>query len=169
MVPKVKIAPIHGEGIRLRLLLEKDLPMTLGWRNKERIRVWFKSSNLLEFENHSIWFHDYQQRENDFLFVIEVLEDSIFKPVGQVGIYDIDYEKMEGEFGRLMIGEDSALGKGYAARATKSLLEFFRTVHHLKSFKLEVKADNKSAIRIYESVGFQAKHKDGNLLLMMLS
>ena len=45
-----------GDGCRLRLLTESDLPQTLAWRNRDHVRRWFLHSDLVTPEAHRGWF-----------------------------------------------------------------------------------------------------------------
>ena len=49
---KPHVEPISGEKVRLRLLAEADLPLTLGWRNQAQIRRWFFYSELITPAQH---------------------------------------------------------------------------------------------------------------------
>src|SRR5262245_14531558 len=68
---KRHLAPIIGQHVRLRLLTEADLPMTLAWRNQAHIRKWFVHSDVIVWEQHQLWCTRYFARDNDFIFIIE--------------------------------------------------------------------------------------------------
>lgn len=164
---KRQIKPLVGDHIRLRLIEEADLPMTLAWRNQDHIRKWFIHSDTLTMEQHTNWFHKYQERENDFLFIIEAKHLNN-KPVGQISLYSIDWEKKEAEFGRLMIGEADAIGKGLARTATALLVNFGIQELGLERIYLEVYENNASAIAIYEKCGFEAISRHNHLIAMQI-
>ncbi len=154
------IPPIAGKRIRLRLLEEADLMMTLAWRNQDHIRSWFIHSDIITPEQHTHWFQQYIGRDDDFVFVIEETQ-TLKKPIGQISLYRIDWNTSEAEFGRLMIGDEQATGRGLAYEATTLLVEFgFRELglHHIY---LEVFQHNTSAIAVYEKCGFQATESIG--------
>jgi RimJ/RimL family protein N-acetyltransferase len=75
-------------------------------------------------------------------------------PVGQISLYHIDWPTKKAEFGRLMIGEPSAAGKGLAIAATQLIIKFAFEDLQLEEVYLEVYADNKKAIHIYKDAGF---------------
>ena len=54
-MPKRIIAPLVNGRVRLRLLEEADLPMTLAWRNQDHIRKWFFHSDVITPEQHRRW------------------------------------------------------------------------------------------------------------------
>lgn len=145
---KRALGPYQGAKIRLRLLEEKDLPMTLSWRNKDRCRKAFRTTEVIVPEKHRLWYESYQKKENDFVFVIE----SPARPVGQISLYGTT--ERDGELGRLMIGEDDALRKGYALDAVDMVLRRVAKDLSLAEVYLEVRDDNKPAIRLYKRAGF---------------
>ncbi|MFT9495982.1 GNAT family N-acetyltransferase [Anaerosolibacter sp.] len=141
------------ENIRLRPLYETDLENLRNWRNVDNIRKWFIHQNIIEQDQQLSWFHSYESKENDLMFIIEEIE-SINKPIGAISLYNIDKEAQNAEFGRLMIGEVEARGKGLGLTATKALCRFGFAELNLKEIYLEVFHDNKSAISIYRNAGF---------------
>jgi len=165
-VAKRAIPPLVGHRVRLRLLEEPDLPHTLAWRNRDHIRRWFVYSKVIEPEQHRQWFEAYRDRDDDFAFIIEETQD-LRKPIGQVSLYRIDWDQRRAEYGRLMIGEADAAGRGLAYEATEILLRFATTTLGLREIELEVFADNAAAIRIYTACGFRVRERSGALLHMV--
>jgi len=161
------ISPIENETVMLRLLEEADLPRTLSWRNKENIRRWFLTTGVIPFEKHLAWFNRYQSLDTDFVFVILARELN-FKPVGQISLYAIDWQAQVGEYGRLMIGEADARGKGLARSASLLLLQIGFEILGLKEIVLEVKQDNLSAVSVYRSIGFQETMTENGLIKMKI-
>lgn len=165
-MPKPLLPVIAGNRVNLRPLEEKDLPQTLSWRNSTRIRKMFINSNVIEFDGHKSWYDQYKNRDNDFLFVIqEVIE--LKKDVGQIGIYNIDFENRSGEYGRLLIGEDAALKRGYAEEASQMLLNYCDTELQLTNVFLEVKTENHFANNLYKKLGFQEIRRTDELITMV--
>jgi RimJ/RimL family protein N-acetyltransferase len=150
---KRAVLPIENDFVRLRLLDPADLSMTLGWRNQDHIRVWFFHSEPLTPEQHQKWFSDYQSRDDDFVFIIED-KGAGDRPVGQIALYHIDWAAGQAEYGRLMIGEAQARGKGLAKIATELVVRLGFEVFNLQEIYLEVFADNTPARAVYRAVGF---------------
>jgi diamine N-acetyltransferase len=165
-VTKRAIRPLVGERVRLRLLEEADLPQTLAWRNQDHIRRWFVYSTVIEPQQHRQWFETYRDRDDDFVFIIEETQE-LRKPVGQVSLYRIDWDRRRAEYGRLMIGEADAVGRGLAYEATQVLLRFSTGTLGLSEIELEVFADNAAAIRIYTKCGFRVAERSGAMLRML--
>jgi len=148
---KIALGPLEGERVSLRLLTESDLPLTMAWRNKPRCRIAFRYAHLLSPAGHLAWFRSYLDRDDDFVFVIE--EKASRRPVGQIALYRIDRKERTAELGRLMIGEDAALGRGFALEAIGLAGRAARSLC-LGRLTLEVKTGNEAALRLYLKAGF---------------
>lgn len=165
---KKDLHPYEQGPVRLRLLSEADLPMTLSWRNQDEIRRWFFHPDPISPDQHHNWFENYRQRDDDFVFIIEAVEFG-YQPVGQVAIYHIDRQASRAEYGRLMIGESEARGKGLAKAATQAVLQIAFGQLGLEKVYLEVYSDNTGAISLYKSVGFAVENVCDNVIKMSIS
>jgi RimJ/RimL family protein N-acetyltransferase len=154
-----------SEDVQLRLLQENDLPLTLAWRNHDHIRKWFLTSDIIDPERHRAWFDQYQERDDDFVFIIEDRRAG-GRAVGQVALYHIDWAAGRAEFGRLLIGEADAAGRGLAKAATRLLVSAAFDRLALREVYLEVLADNRAARAIYERCGFTATGAQNGVLSM---
>ncbi len=166
-MPKREIAPFEGRAVRLRLLEPTDLPRTLTWRNQDENRRWFVHSEPIQWEDHVRWYRNYQERDDDFVFIAEDLEQTP-SAFGQAALYKIDWDSGSAEFGRLLIGEPAARGRGLGGEITKALLGFGFGTWTLRRIVLEVFAHNTRAIDIYRSCGFESTSRRGELLSMEL-
>jgi RimJ/RimL family protein N-acetyltransferase len=151
--------------VRLRLLDVSDLPMTRRWRNQDSIRKWFLNTGIISEEQHLAWFARYHEQDDDFVFIIEKKENEN-RPVGQVSIYQIDWSNYRAEYGRIMIGEADARGKGLAKAATKLVLEVAFGALGLKVVALEVRSDNLPALAVYRDCGFEVTGQGDGLIYM---
>jgi diamine N-acetyltransferase len=158
------LQPFGTSTVKLRLITEADLPMTLDWRNRDDVRVWFKSSHVITMDQHHAWFARYAERDDDFVFVVE----AVGRPVGQASVYGIDWNEKTAEVGRFIAAPGSR-GLGYIGVACEELLRCCALTLNLKSVFLEVKEDNVRAIRLYERNGFQEQERSHGLILMRLS
>ena len=163
---KRQLPPIENASVRLRLLEERDLGMTRDWRNHDDIRKWFLTSSIISPEQHAAWFAQYRDRDDDFVFVIEDTA-SLQRPVGQVSIYAIDWQQKQAKFGRLLIGDPRARGKGLARQAVDALIaESFNRLG-IEELRLEVLRDNARAIALYEACGFAVDGAEGQEIRMV--
>ena len=163
---KREVPAIVDGPVRLRLIEPGDLPMTRSWRNQDQIRKWFLTTDPISPEQHDAWFAQYRGRDDDFVFVIEET-DALRRPVGQVSVYAIEWDQKRAKFGRLMIGDEAARGKGLAKRAVNALIRHAEQVFGLEELRLEVLIDNQPAIAIYEDCGFTVRQRDDRELLMV--
>jgi len=150
---KPKIGPYPGNSIRLRLLEREDLPLTMAWRNKDRCRASFKTQAPISTEGHRLWFESYIAREDDFVFVIEALIPGVV-PVGQISLYHVDPKSGGAELGRMMIGEDAFLRKGFGLKAVELVVGTVARALGLLELYLEVRQENRPAILLYKKAGF---------------
>jgi len=162
---KRHIAPLERGRVRLRLLEEADLPMTLAWRNQDHIRKWFFHSHVITPDEHRAWYAKYQVGNDDFVFVIEETE-TLKRPVGQLALSKINWTEGRAEFGRLMIGDPAAKGLGLAKAATRILMEEALTVWELQQVYLEVLRTNGPALAIYGACGFIETERQGEIIEM---
>jgi RimJ/RimL family protein N-acetyltransferase len=164
---KQSLAPLMADAFCLRLLRVEDLPTTLAWRNREDIRVQFIHSDIITWEQHLAWWEQYQAKNNDFVFIIEETQH-LHRPVGQVSLYNIDLDKGEAEFGRLMIWDNEARRKGLARRATEALVAWAFDTLKLKRIYLRVFKNNIAAVNLYRRCGFIIDGEKGELWSMSL-
>lgn len=129
------------------MLAEGDLPTTLAWRNHDESRRWFLSTDPITLHDHRAWFERYLQREDDFVFIVDV-DDT---PRAQVAIYNIVHETAE--FGRLLVDPEWR-GHGFGHLATTLALRAASEALGLRTLVLEVKRANTPALRAYQRVGF---------------
>ncbi|HZT57754.1 MAG TPA: GNAT family N-acetyltransferase [Pyrinomonadaceae bacterium] len=155
------IEPIVGGRVRLRLLEESDLGLTLAWRNQDHIRSWFVHSEPLTEAQHRAWFERYAPRDDDFVFVIEETNE-LHKPVGQVSLYNIDWPNARAEFGRMLVGEPEATGKGLAKEATALAVEYAFGALGMKEIEAFIKSTNAASLAVLFSCGFhETWERDG--------
>jgi RimJ/RimL family protein N-acetyltransferase len=150
---KKPIASIFDDKIGLRLLEEKDIELIRTWRNRDDIRFFFKDSKIITAEQQKRWFDAYKERGNDYFFIILWLLGQNYKPVGSVSIYNITDGKAE--YGRCMIGDESARRRGIMALASRLLFEIARTQLGVTELSLDVFNNNLRAIKGYEKLGFR--------------
>jgi diamine N-acetyltransferase len=166
METKRPLSPIQNETVRLRQLADADLPLTLAWRNQPEIRRWFFHSEELTWEQHRGWFEKYAVRDDDFVFIIE--DGHTGQPIGQVALYHIDWEARRCEYGRLMMGEGAARGKGYAKAATRLVCQLGFETLGLDEIYLEVFEHNAAARAVYTACGFQLDRLQDGVAYMIL-
>lgn len=143
---------LQTKDIILTTIIEEDLEILRIWRNEEHIREMFLDNKEISESQQMDWFIKYMTKENDYMFIISYKEIK----VGALALYGIE-ENKTAEFGRFMIGEDAAKGKGIAKEAMKMICNWGFKTFNLKNITLEVFTNNDRAIKIYKELGFQIK------------
>ena len=97
---------ISGRYVDLRSATLDDAEFTLNIRLDPEIKKRFPpfDSNL---EKQKIWLSNQMQKDNDYFFVI--IDKQNNQRIGTISIYDINYEKLEAENGRLVVKSDNPL------------------------------------------------------------
>lgn len=157
-MPKPVISPVFEHDVGIRPLGPADIELLRCWRNRDDIRVWFDHSELIDIGAQRRWFARYLKRENDHHFIILWNDGRRMVPVGGVAVYAISGG--EAEFGRLMIGEERARGRGIATRAARMLLRVADTELELSRLRLSVFNTNQRALSLYERIGFRRTETD---------
>jgi RimJ/RimL family protein N-acetyltransferase len=164
---KRNIGPIEGKTVRLRTIASDDLGTMLHWRNQWRIRRNFKTSRPISLSEHEEWYRHYAGSDTDFVFLI-CERDQTARPVGQISLYHIDWSRHEAEFGRLMIGEENSLHRGYAKEATRLLIAYALGELALHRIYLEVFPFNAPAVTLYHRCGFRLdEYRDGMMRMSL--
>lgn len=148
-------------------LKEDHLPITMEWRNRDDVRVWFKTKNLVSISDHQNWFKNYLTKLDDQMYVATSRVTN--EPLVQVALYNIDLLKKRAEFGRL-ICNPSHRGSGVTRAAINALLKYAREDLQLREIYLEVLSTNDRAIALYKSLGFvkQGSNGDSDLFIVLL-
>jgi diamine N-acetyltransferase len=144
------------------LIEASDLEATLAWRNRDDARIWFKNPISLSLEQHQAWFRSYQDKDDDFLFIVEVNG----RPVGQVSVYGIQWAAGYAEVGRFLVAPEAA-ARGYITHACGALLRLSRRILGLRSVFLEVFETNERAIKLYQRNGFAEECRYNGLIRMV--
>lgn len=165
-VAKRDVPGLVGDRVQLRLLAEADLPRTLAWRNQPHIRRWFVNDAVITPEGHRRWFDSYRERDNDFVFIIEETAPP-GRPVGQVAVYDIEWDRHRAVLGRVLIGEADAAGRGLAREASALLIAHATRAWGIREMTVEVFADNARSLALWTALGFRVDEQRGPLLHMV--
>jgi diamine N-acetyltransferase len=164
-VGKRAIPPLTGVRVRLRMLGEEDLPLTLAWRNADCNRVWFMTSEPIAWDQHIAWFERYRQRDDDFVWVIEQLDSP--GPIGQVSIYNVDWEQRRAECGRLLIGDLAVRGRGLAQEAIRVCVGYATVVLGLTEVYCVILPDNFPSRAAFAAAGFLLSQESGQAVQMV--
>lgn len=134
--------------------LRSDLRDTyLRWVNDLRVtRTLSLPSHPHSAEWEDAWLQGALVSESDVIFTMYELES--MRPIGNIGLHDIDHDSGTAEFG-IVIGEVDAWGHGYATEATRLIVGYGFDVLGLHNLQLEVYGHNPAGIKVYERAGFR--------------
>jgi RimJ/RimL family protein N-acetyltransferase len=141
---------ISGERLRLREMIDDDLPAVRRWRSDPDVtRHWItrEQPTLAELAE---WLAANRASGAETL-TIETLDGVA---IGYVSVFDIDPEHRRCEIS-LMVGERSEWGKGYAREALRLLLRYLFSSLGMHKVTLSVFAENEAARRVYRACGFR--------------
>ena len=154
-----KPCPIAGElwedDVSLQPVRREDAELLRRWRARDDVRVWFGDTSKISAEAQRSWIEKYLRKDNDAMFIISLRgNESDDCAVGAIALYDIDPGTGTAEYGRVMIGEDKARGRGVAEKASRLLCQWAVEELGLRRIVLWVMAKNHRAIDLYERIGF---------------
>lgn len=155
------------EKIKLLLIQESDAEFVLELRNKPFLKN-FISPTKITVQQQEEWIQNYKQREQkkmEYYFI--VINNEMNEPCGTVRIYDINYQNHSATWGSFILDPERRPEKSAYEVIEKSLAFCFENLG-LQTINLDVKAENKKAIYIYEKVGFQYSHRQEDTLYYTL-
>jgi RimJ/RimL family protein N-acetyltransferase len=114
---------IKGKLVGLRALEKDDLSLLRDWRNLESFRKNFREYRELNMANQEAWFSRVNVSPNDFMFMIERLEDK--KPLGACGLLYTNWIIRSADFS-FYIGHDEKYidDNGYADESAGLLINY---------------------------------------------
>ena len=142
---------LRGSQVYLRPLCLDDTDLILHWRSDPTVASQLFSDRPPTRAEHEQWFKTLQTRNDRLEFVIVLTINN--QPIGTIGLSGIDFERTEAEFG-ILIGEPNWRGKRIAREASVLILKYAFAQLDLRRVVLNLFADNESARKLYEHLGF---------------
>lgn len=144
---------VRGEKVWLRPPERDDIGLFVRWFNDADTVRFLAQRGPMSTAGEERWFEKLLERtgKDAFVFVICLLEDD--RPIGTVGLHDIDHVNGNAEFG-IAIGEKELWGRGYGTDALNAIVDFGFGELRLHRIALECYAYNPRGRRSYEKAGF---------------
>lgn len=144
---------ISGKTIELRCLEHDDLSRIVEWRNQKEIRRFFFNKSLISISSQKKWFERYLEDPSKEIFI--AVSKQADKPIGMIGLYQIDSNDHKAEIGSTMVGDPSMWGKGMAAEMIGLVLEYAFVDLNLNRIYAYAVDYNIGSVRVKEKCGFQ--------------
>lgn len=142
----------QGKNIILRPLYKNDIPIITSWFSNNRL-LEFGFGILKETPNFTTTITSYLKHlitHKDQFWAIEAPDIGF---IGFISHHIIDYNKEIGRIG-ILIGNQSAWGKGYGRDAVSTALWYLFTEKRLSKVELDTAEFNTRAQRCFEACGF---------------
>lgn len=150
---------IKGKLVGLRALEKEDLSLLRDWRNITSFRRNFREYRELNLVNQENWFARLSASPNDFMFMIERLQDK--QPLGACGLLYTNWIIRSADFS-FYIGHDEAYidTQGYADEAARLLIGYGFKNLNLNKVWMELYEFDQMKLNFFHNLGFI---KDGKL------
>lgn len=138
--------------IILRPIYRTDAAQLLDVKNNKEASQWLENDPpVFSLDDISKWIEFHHNKESNFILAIEDTQSR--KVIGHVGLYDIDPENGNCNFG-ILIGLPQYWGKGIGRSCTQAMIEIAWKTPGIHRIILHVLSNNERAIEMYQSLGF---------------
>jgi RimJ/RimL family protein N-acetyltransferase len=146
---------LQGERVRLRRLIETDLPAVQRWRSDPEVTRFWVTRQVPTLDDLKHWLAE-NRRSGSLTLLIE---DEAGQPIGYSDVFGISAEHRHCELS-LMIGEPGTRGRGYGYESLRVLLAYLfaprdERIPPMHKVTLSVFEENSAARRLYERCGFR--------------
>lgn len=139
--------------IKLRELEKSDLDLLNGWRNDPEIMAALGNNFLfISSAVDEAWFEQYLQNRDKAIRLSIITKDGRY--IGNVNLTSLHPINRSAEFS-IVIGPKDERRKGYGIEVTKQMLHHAFNDRGLNRVYLTVLKENKSAIKLYQKIGFK--------------
>ena len=135
----------------LRPISEVDLESLRSWRNDVQLTEFLTRIDYISFEKQQKWYENDTTNPNCYTFAIDETQ-TLKRLVGSVALYS--FQDTSAEFGRFLIGDENARGKGIGYIGTVLCLYLGFTKLGLQTIRANVHEENIAALKAYQKGGF---------------
>lgn len=145
---------IEAKNLSIIPLIEDNIQQIRIWRNMDHIRKNFIYDGIIDEEQQKQWFERYKITDNDYAFIIKE-NKYLNRNIGTVSIYNFSEDLKQAEFGRIIIGDIEAQGKGYGVLSSRLICNIAFNKMGVEKLVLEVFEENSAAYHVYNKIGFK--------------
>ena len=131
---------------------ENDIEYLRMWRNDSNNTKYLRKLGYITEQMQLKWWQQYLENEDELCFSI-METGEINSIVGSASLYN--FHGNQAEFGKFLIGDERAHGKGIGYCALMAILKIAFTTVAMEKIVLECHEYNIPAFRIYEKTGFR--------------
>ena len=142
---------IEGHNFRLRPIVDTDAAFVVRLRSENALNRYLHTVST-KIEDQLNWLQHYYKREGDYYFVVERRDNGVAE--GLISIYDIDFDKGCGEWGRWIMQPSSVAAIESVWLIYRISFEFIR----LATVYCRTVANNKKVVSFHDSCGIKARH-----------
>lgn len=141
---------IEGERVRLRPVVERDLPLFAEWLSDAEVRRWLAAiDSPPTLDDEYEWWHDKRADPDNVMWAIETLDGRL---VGNIELRLV-MKQERAEVG-VAIQDKTQWSKGFGTDAVRLVVDYAFEELNLNRVDLTTDEENLRAIRCYEKVGF---------------
>ena len=138
--------------LKIREHTKKDMPLRVKWLNNPKVNklIGDEPGKRTNLQKQKEWFKNYEKDKTKKFFTI--CDDET--PIGIVGLSNISKNNRNADL-FIAIGEDAYRGQGFGKKALNWIVDFAFEKLKLNKINLGVFEENKTAINLYKSFGFE--------------
>jgi len=146
-----EINMLSGKKTTLMSVEENNLEQLRTWRNKPKLRKYFREHREISRSMQARWFKKINEDSGQVNFQIH--DKGTNKLIGHCGLYYINWIHRHAEFG-IYIGDDDFRNGGYGSDSLRTLIGYGFGDLNLNKIWCEVYSNNE-ALEVYKHLGFQ--------------
>lgn len=155
-----RFATLIDRDLTLVPLAPEHLELVRCWRNRDDTRRWFFNSAVISEADQRAWYYStYLPDRSDFMWIAHL--DGL--AIGTGALTHVDLVRREGEWARLMIGEDVARGKGLAQRIARLVRDYGLDVLGLERIYGSLYTANEITMYIDMQAGYMPYAVEGDI------
>ena len=140
--------------VSFRLFKKSDIEYKVKWINDPSINKYLHYDLPLCPDRTLNWFNKIMSNSSREDYIYEVNVSGKMKPIGLIGLLDIDQKNNKAEF-YIVNGEKEYWGKGISTKVMQLFLKEMFLKRQLNKIYLYTEVDNKGAQKVFEKLGFK--------------
>lgn len=150
---------MESDRLYFREITKDDAELIVGWRSDPEVYMYFLSPHKISMEEHLNWYYSFYLNNCNRTDYIAIKKDTN-ELIGVFGLVFFD-TTVEVNY---LLGKEYR-GKGYATEAVRYLIAYAKETRQVKKTIAEVHKDNKSSLKLTESLGFSELKRDGDIIV----